>query len=136
MYNSFKRKCIVIIMKKLILKFNSKLFKVNLRNTETARLISKSVPINSKIQMWGEEIFFNTNIYVTLESDAREVVQLGELAFWTEGSAIAIGYGKTPVSIDQEIRLIGPCNVWGNANFKKSDFDNVKPGDEISLDWE
>ena len=123
-------------MKKLILKFNSKLFEVNLRNTKTARLISKSVPINSKIQMWGEEIFFNTHIHVTLESDAKEVMQLGELAFWTEGSAIAIGYGKTPVSIDQEIRLIGPCNVWGNANFKKSDFDKVKPGDEISLDWE
>ena len=123
-------------MKKLILKFNSKLFKVNLRDTETARLISKSVPINSKIQMWGEEIFFNTNIHVTLENDSKEVIQLGELAFWTEGSAIAIGYGKTPVSIDQEIRLIGPCNVWGNANFKKSDFDKVKTGDEISLDWE
>ncbi len=123
-------------MKKLILKFNSKLFEVNFRDTETARLISKSVPINSKIQMWGEEIFFNTNIQVALEDDAKEVMQLGELAFWTEGSAIAIGYGKTPVSIDQEIRLIGPCNVWGNSNFKKSDFDNVKPGDDISLDWE
>ena len=122
-------------MKKLILKFNSKLFEVNLRDTETARLISKSVPINSKIQMWGEEIFFNTNIQVALENDAREVMQLGELAFWTEGSAIAIGYGKTPVSIDQEIRLIGPCNVWGDGNFKKSDFEDIKPGDEISLDW-
>ena len=122
-------------MKKLILKFNSKLFEVNFRDTETARLISKSVPINSKIQMWGEEIFFNTNIQVALENDAKEVMQLGELAFWTEGSAIAIGYGKTPVSIDQEIRLIGPCNVWGDGNFKKSDFDDIKPGDEISLDW-
>ena len=122
-------------MKKLILKFNSKLFEVNLRDTETARLISKSVPINSKIQMWGEEIFFNTNLQVALENDAKEVMQLGELAFWTEGSAIAIGYGKTPVSIDQEIRLIGPCNVWGDGNFKKSDFEDIKPGDEISLDW-
>ena len=123
-------------MKKLILKFNSKLFEINLRNTETARLISKSIPINSKIQIWGEEIFFNTNIKITLEDDARDVMQLGELAFWTEGSAIAIGYGKTPVSLDKEIRLIGPCNVWGKGNFKKSDFDNIKPGDEISLDWE
>ena len=122
-------------MKKLILKFNSKLFEVNLRDTETARLISKSVPINSKIQMWGEEIFFNTNLQVALENDAKEVMQLGELAFWTEGSAIAIGYGKTPVSIDQEIRLIGPCNVWGDGNFKKSDFDDINPGDEISLNW-
>ena len=123
------------MMKKLILKFNSKLFKINLRNTETSRLIANSIPINSKIQIWGEEIFFDTNLQVKLEDDAKEVVQLGELAFWTEGSAIAIGYGKTPVSIDQEIRLIGPCNVWADGNFKKSDFDNIKTGDEISLEW-
>ena len=122
--------------KKLILKLNSKLFEINLRDTETAKLIAESVPLKSKIQTWGEEIFFNTNLQVKLEDDARDVMQLGELAFWTEGSAIAIGYGKTPVSIDQEIRLIGPCNVWGNANFKKSDFDNLKPGDKISLDFE
>ncbi len=122
-------------MKKLILKFNSKLFKINLRNTETSRLIANSIPINSKIQIWGEEIFFNTNLQIKLEDDAKEVMKLGELAFWTEGSAIAIGYGKTPVSIDQEIRLIGPCNVWADGNFKKSDFDNIKPGDEISLEW-
>ena len=122
-------------MKKLILKFNSKLFKINLRNTETSRLIANSIPINSKIQIWGEEIFFNTNLQIKLEDDAKEVMKLGELAFWTEGSAVAIGYGKTPVSIDQEIRLIGPCNVWADGNFKKSDFDNIKPGDEISLEW-
>ena len=123
------------MIKKLILKFNSKLFEINLRNTETSRLIANSIPINSKIQIWGEEIFFNTNLQIKLEDDAKEVMKLGELAFWTEGSAIAIGYGKTPVSIDQEIRLIGPCNVWADGNFKKSDFDNIKPGDEISLEW-
>ena len=121
--------------KKLILEFNSKLFEIILRNTETAKLIAKSIPIKSKIQIWGEEIFFNTNLQVKLEDDARDVMQLGELAFWTEGSAIAIGYGKTPVSIDQEIRLIGRCNVWADCSFKKSDFDNIKSGDEISIDW-
>ena len=121
--------------KNLILKFNSKLFEIILRNTETAKLIAESVPIKSKIQTWGEEIFFNTNLQVKLEDDARDVMQLGELAFWTEGSAIAIGYGKTPVSVGQEIRLIGPCNVWADCIFKKSDFDNIKSGDEITLDW-
>ena len=123
-------------MRKLILKINSKLFEINLRNTETARLIAKSIPINSKIQMWGEEIYFNTNLKVKLEDSAKEVMQLGELAFWTEGSAVAIGYGKTPVSKGEEIRLIGPCNVWADTDFQKSDFDNIKAGDEISLDWE
>ena len=124
------------MMKILILKFNSKQFEINLRNTETARLIAKSIPINSKIQMWGDEIYFNTNLQIQLEDDAKEVMQLGELAFWTEGSAIAIGYGKTPVSKGEEIRLIGPCNVWADADFQKSDFYNIKAGDQISLDWE
>ncbi len=121
--------------KKLILKFNSKLFEINLRNTETARLIAESIPIKSRIQIWGEEIFFNTNLQVKLEDNARDVMKLGELAFWTEGSAIAIGYGKTPVSVGREIRLIGPCNVWADCSFKKSDFDNINSGDKISLDW-
>ena len=121
--------------KQLMLKFNSKIFEINLRNTETARLIAKSIPIISKIQMWGEEIYFNTNLQIKLEDDAKEIIQLGELAFWTEGSAIAIGYGKTPVSIGEEIRLIGPCNIWADTNFKKSDFDNIKSSDEISLNW-
>ena len=57
-------------------------------------LIAKSISINSNIQMWGEEIHFNTNLKVKLEEDAKEVTQLGELAFWSEGSVIAIGYGK------------------------------------------
>ena len=121
--------------KKLILKFNSKVFEINLRNTETARLIAKSIPMKSRIQTWGEEIFFNTNLKVKLEDDAKEVMRLGEIAFWTEGSAIAIGYGKTPVSAGDEIRLIGPCNVWADGDFKKSDFDDVKSGDDISLHW-
>ena len=121
--------------KKLILKFNSKVFEIKLRNTETARLIAKSIPVKSRVQTWGEEIFFNTNLKVKLEDDAKEVMKLGEIAFWTEGSAIAIGYGKTPVSAGDEIRLIGPCNVWADGDFKKSDFDDVKSGDDISLHW-
>ena len=121
--------------KKLILKFNSKVFEINFRNTETARLIAKSIPIKSRIQTWGEELFFNTNLQVKIEDDAKEVIRLGEIVFWTEGSAIAIGYGKTPVSKGDEIRLIGPCNVWADGNFKKSDFDDAKSGDEISLYW-
>ena len=123
-------------MKKIVLKFKDKNLVLNLRDTPTADMIYEALPFTSTVKKWGEEIYFETPVDVELEDNARAVVEFGEIAFWNGGSAIAIGYGKTPVSIDQEIRLIGPCNIWGNANFKKSDFDNVKPGDEISLDWE
>ena len=122
-------------MKKLILRINGKSLNLFLKETETAEKIYNAVPINSSINTWGEEIYFNTNLLINRENEAKAVVDFGEIAFWTEGSAIAIGYGKTPVSIGQEIRLIGPCNVWADCSFKKSDFDDVKSDDEISLDW-
>ena len=122
-------------MKKIVLKFKNKNLILNLRDTPTADMIYDALPFTSTVKKWGEEIYFETPVDVELEDNAKAVVEFGEIAFWNGGSAIAIGYGKTPVSVDQEIRLIGPCNVWADGSFKKSDFDNIKSGDEISLDW-
>ena len=122
-------------MKKIVLKFKDKNLVLNLRDTPTADMIYEALPFTSTVKKWGEEIYFETPVDVELEDNARAVIEFGEIAFWNGGSAIAIGYGKTPVSVGQEIRLIGPCNVWADGSFKKSDFDNIKSGDEISLDW-
>ena len=121
-------------MKKLILRINGKSLNLFLKETETAEKIYNAVPINSSINTWGEEIYFNTNLSINREKEAKAVVDFGEIAFWTEGSAIAIGYGKTPVSSGDEIRLASPCNIWANADFDKSFFGDINDGDKISLD--
>ena len=121
-------------MKKLILRINGKSLNLFLKETETAKKIYNAVPINSSINTWGEEIYFNTNLSINREKEAKAVVDFGEIAFWTEGSAIAIGYGKTPVSSGDEIRLASPCNIWANADFDKSFFGNINDGDKVSLD--
>tara|TARA_B100001996_G_scaffold291135_1_gene231346 strand:- start:786 stop:1157 length:372 start_codon:yes stop_codon:yes gene_type:complete len=121
-------------MKKLILRINGKSLNLFLKETETAEKIYNAVPINSSINTWGEEIYFNTNLSINREKEAKAVVDFGEIAFWTEGSAIAIGYGKTPVSSGDEIRLASPCNIWANADFDKSFFGDINDGDKVSLD--
>ena len=71
---------------------------VRLRNTKTAEIIWDSLPIKSKTQTWGEEVYFFVPVSCELENDSTNLVNLGEIAFWTIGKAIAIGFGKTPVS--------------------------------------
>ena len=117
-----------------MLKVKNKTLTLFLKETKTASIIYESTPIHSIVNTWGEEIYFNTNLLIQKEKDAKSVMNLGEIAFWTEGSAIAIGYGKTPISSGDEIRLASPCNIWANADFDKSFFGDINDGDKISLD--
>ena len=49
-------------MRKIALKFNEKKLILVLRNTPTADKIYNALPFSSKVQKWGEEIFFNTHL--------------------------------------------------------------------------
>ena len=121
-------------MKKIILKFNDKDLILNLRNTPTAELIYDALPFTSTVKKWGEEIYFETPINAQLENNARAVVNFGEIAFWDGGSAIAIGYGKTPVSKENEIRLISPCNIWADSDFEKDYIEKIKENETVKVE--
>ena len=102
--------------------------------TETASKILKLLPIKSKISTWGDEIYFDIpKNNIKPENNVKEVFNLGEIAFWNQGSAIAIGFGPTPVSKGSEIRLISKANHWADAinpqDLKK--LKGCKDGDDV-----
>ena len=105
-----------------------------LLDTPTAKAIEQSLPFASKAQTWGEEVYFETPVQAELEVDAKDVVEAGELAFWVEGSCIAIGFGPTPISQGNEIRLAARTNIWARALDDVSQLKAVKPGDFIFIE--
>ena len=105
-----------------------------LRDTPTARAIVAVLPIESRAQTWGEEVYFSVPVTAELESDARDMVSAGELAFWVEGSCIAIGFGPTPISVGNEIRLAARTNIWADSNDDVRQLASVQAGDVIRVE--
>jgi hypothetical protein len=121
----------------MLLKFNNFEINLNLDNSQTAIKLAKLSSFKAQINTWGEEIYFETfNLGIKPDKNARDIVTFGEVAYWCEGHSIAIGFGKTPVSTENEIRLVSKVNVFATFSTSAKILNNLKKlsnNDKLSI---
>ena len=108
-------------------------FLVSLQNTPTAKAVFDAAPFEGRASTWGEEVYFATPVSAKLEPDAQQVVEPGTVCFWTEGDALALPYGRTPISTDERPRLASRCNVLGRLEGDPRALAKIRSGDRISV---
>ncbi len=104
-----------------------------LNESKTAGMIYDKLPIEAKVNTWGDEIYFSIPVSAELE-DGVEVVEKGDLGYWPSGNAFCIFFGRTPMSRGDEIRPASAVNVFGQVEGDATIFTSVGDGTRIEIE--
>lgn len=121
-------------MKKIVIKVGRLEARAELNETATAGAIWQALPIEGSANTWGEEIYFRIPLSQNLETNARELVQLGDLGYWPQGEAFCIFFGATPISDPGEIRPASAVNIVGQLLDDPKGFLSVASGTSVRIE--
>lgn len=83
------------------------------RVPKTVQAILEKLPIEVKINRWGDELYTDRMPVKVEEENARSLVDLMDVAYWPQGQALCLFFGPTPISKGKEIKPYSPVNVIG-----------------------
>ena len=104
-----------------------------LNDSKTAQKIWDALPIEGRVNTWGDEIYFSIPVDVGLEN-AKAVVLEGDLGYWPPGNAFCIFFGLTPASQGDEIRPASPVSVFGKVTGDAKVFKKINSGAKIIIE--
>ena len=107
--------------------------RASLNETGTAAGVWGILLVTSEVNTWGDEIYFGIPLDSALEN-GKEVVAVGDIAFWPPGKAMCIFFGRTPVSRGNEIRPASPVSIIGRIEGDPKLLKKVKAGESILIE--
>ncbi len=104
-----------------------------LNNTKTASAAAEALPFESIAHRWGDEVYFEIPVELEIE-DGKEILEVGDIAYWPPGKSMCIFFGPTPSSRGNEVRAYSPVSVFGRVTADARVFRNVKDGERIRVE--
>jgi len=121
-------------MRKILISTENITATATLKDNPTADAVWKALPLETRVNTWGDEIYFSIPIEMEQAEDASDVVNKGELGYWPPGKAFCIFFGLTPASCNSEIRAASAVNVFGSVEGNATIFKKVPDGAVIKID--
>lgn len=86
-----------------------------LLDTKCAQAIAAKLPLETRPNEWGDEFYFSIPVKHDLDETATTVVQVGTIGFWPPGNALALFFGKTPMSTGADPVPASEVNIVGKV---------------------
>ena len=106
-----------------------------LNDSKTAQSIWEALPISGTANCWGDEIYFGIPLKLETQ-DGKEVVEVGDLAYWAPGHAFCIFFGPTPASRGDEVRPASAVSVFGKVTGDTTQLKQVSSGNHVKIEKE
>ena len=101
---------------------------------KTCASFLKSLPFSVTAHIWGEEIYTDESPITQPEENAKDLVNLNDVAYWPNGKAICLFFGPTPIGKKGEIKPYSPVNVIGKIiNPDKNILSKMNEGAKITF---
>lgn len=101
-------------------------------DSATAREIAKTLPVQSVIRRWGDEIYFEISAKLPDEKATLDL-EVGDIGYWPEGACLCLFFGKTPASVDERPRPASGVNLVGKFKVSPAILRKVKSGTSVGV---
>ncbi|TAL11618.1 MAG: hypothetical protein EPO02_04200 [Nitrospirae bacterium] len=105
-----------------------------LRPTRTAKAIYELLPIEADKHVWGDEFYFKIPFIKDHRETATLKVAVGDIAYWGNGQAVAIFFGRTPISTGPDPVPADRVNLVGRVTGDAASLRNAAGATRIRLE--
>jgi hypothetical protein len=104
------------------------------QSPKTVKAILDNLPIEVKINRWGDELYTDKTPIVADVDIAQSVVEPLDVAYWPEGNALCLFYGSTPISKSPDkILPYSPVNIVGKIITKDDILEEFKDDSTVVI---
>jgi hypothetical protein len=99
--------------KQINIKIENVNLKAELNDSKEAEELLDLLPVTIKMSRWGDEYYGSCGLLQGLGRDAKEIMEIGEIAVWPTGRALCFFFGPTPASTDEKPKAASDVNPVG-----------------------
>jgi hypothetical protein len=108
---------------RIIVEAGGRKLPAELSDSPAGRAVAAALPLTARMSRWGDEYYGDVGLEIAEDGTGRELMEVGEIAYWPPGKALCLFFGRTPASTDDRPRAASAVLPVGRVT---ADLDLLK----------